>query len=335
MAITYLDIQGTYSGPGAYSYNVASYPGGAVLFVNSATGLDNRGRVKFMGQTSQSGVRPSGTQGPTGDPTKPLASVFGPNGALSFTQANSGDVVVVAPGHTETLATGAAISVPAGVSIVGGGYGNSRPTFQFTTSNATFIQPASHCQFNNLIFDLTGFAAVAKGFLITSSGVQFIGCRVIQASATNQATVGILLNTGGDDFVFYNSEIDGTAAAITAGIGISNPTTNNVNRPQIVNALIHGQYATSPISLLSTGSSEILIADCVIRQEHATTTFVISIPTGNTFLATFAYNTYLSVAAATGTATTIYNQATPGTGFASAQNFVRLGGAAYAASALV
>lgn len=323
MAISYGDIAGAYSGPGAYSYGAYNYPGGAVLFVNSATGKDNRARVKFMGQTSQSGVRPIGTQGPVCDPTFPLASVFGTSGALSFCQANSGDIIVVAPGHTENLATGAAITIPAGVTIIGGGYGNARPTFTYTVLG-TVVTPLGNCQLQNLIFNLCGVATLVSGFTLNTSGVQFINSRIIQATGVNQATVSITLNTGADDFVFYNSEIDGSAATIAAGIGISNPAANNINRCQIVNANIHGLFATAPVSLLSTSTAETLIADTLIRQEHATTTFVLAIPAGVTFTISCIYNYWFSLAAA---AVTLANfiSGTTNTGFFSCQNFAARG----------
>jgi hypothetical protein len=320
MAVTYLDIAGTYTGPGSYSYNVASYPGGGVFYVNSATGLDSRSRLRFMGQSSQSGVTPSGAQGPFTDPAYPLASIFGANGAIAYCQAGRGDVIIVAPGHTENVSTGAAITIPNDVTIIGGGYGARRPTITWTASAATFITFAGACQLQNLIFNLTGVATVVKGFLVTTSGVQFVMSKIVQASGTNQATAGVVLNAGADDFLFMNSEIDGSAATIANGIGISNPAANNINRCQIINSNIHGLFGTAPLSFLSTATSEVFMADTLLRQEHAATTFVLVIPAGTTFLITCSYNFWYSLAAA---AVSLANfiSGTTNTGFASIQNF--------------
>lgn len=316
MPVSYLDIAGTYTGPGAYNYNVASYPGGAVLFVNSASGLDNRGRVTFMGTPSSVGAQPLSAQGPFGDPNKPLASVFGPNGALSFCKAGRGDTIVVAPGHAESLATGAVITVPDSVNIIGSGYGNSRPTFTVTVLG-TYITFGGCAQLQNLIFNLTGVAALVKGFLVNTSGVQFVLGKIIQASGTNQCTDAIVLNTGGDDFLFNNSEIDATAAAVT-GHGISNPTTNNINRLVIVNSYLHGSWTLGAISILSTASVEFIIEYNTLRNYNATGVFPLFLATGNTILGFIAYNDVMMAGTA---ATTICSGGT-GTGLCFIQNFM-------------
>lgn len=323
MPISYLDIAGTYSGPGAYSYNVATWPGGAVLFVNSATGLDGRARVKFTGTPSQSGVQPQGSQGPTGDPNFPLASVFGANGALSFCKAGRGDIIIVAPNHVETLATGAVITVPDNVTILGAGYGKTRPTFQFTVLG-TFITFGGCAHLNNLVFDLTQVAALVKGFLVNTNGVQFAICRFIEATATNQATDCIVLNAGADDFVMVGCEID--ASGGVSARGVSNPTTNTINRTILSNNYIHGQFSTGPISFLSTASAELLIEYNTLRQEHGTTTFAVSIAAGNNISAVLSYNDLYSSQASGLTQAQFYSN-TLGTGIASIQNFAVRGGA--------
>lgn len=315
MAISYLDIAGTYSGPGAYNYNVAAWPGGATLFVNSATGADSRGRVKFMGTPSQSGVQPISANGPIGDPQFPLASVFGTNGAISFCKAGRGDTVIVAPGHTETLATGAGITIPAGVTVIGGGYGSARPAFQFTNA-ATFLTcSGAGLQLQNLIFDLTGVATLTKGFLFSTGGVQFCGVRIIQASATNQATDAIVLNAGADDFLFNGSEIDASAAA-GAARGISNPAANNINRLLIINSFIHGDYSGAPISLKSTSTKEFLIEYNTLRNYNAAFGCV-DLAAGNTITGIISNNDIMM--AGTGQTTFILNGG--GTGMALLQNF--------------
>lgn len=217
-------------GPGAAIFPVSSAPNGATLYVNSATGKDARSRVTFQGSAATISQSRS-AQGPWNDPSFPLASVFGLNGALSFVQAGRGDLIVVLPGHSEVLLAGT-INVPAGVSILGLGYGAARPTFAFQNTTTVINSNGAGCMLQNLIFDMTQVAALPLGIQVQHSGWQIINCRLLQANATNQAAQAIKLMAGADDFTLVNCDID--AEGGTGGtIGVGNPVTNNINRPYL------------------------------------------------------------------------------------------------------
>lgn len=315
MAISYLDVAGTYSGPGAYNYNVASYPGGAQIFVNSVTGADQGGRLAKIGASTTTQSR--NAQGPIGDPTNPLASVFGANGALFNCKANRGDTIIVAPGHSETIpAAGGVYTIPAGVSIQGGGYGAGRPTFIHGGANVS-IGFGGGVQLQNLIFDLTQVAAVVRGFLVNVGGVQFVLCRIIQAGASNQAADAIVLNTGGDDCLIINCDIDASAAT-GAARAISNPVSNNVNRLQIIDCNIHGDWSGGNISLLSASSAEFNISANNLRNYNAVQKFPLALAAANTLTGYITYNNVMMAGTA---ATTIYSGG-GGTGLCLIQNFM-------------
>src|SRR5262249_53275809 len=119
---------------------------GTVFWVNSATGLDATGL---------------GTD--TGSPFKTLAF------AVSQAKADHGDVIMLMPGHSETI-TAAVTLANAGIRIVGMGEGVKRPGFTFNTSTAaSFIIGAANVRFENIRFvcdlastvvclDFSGFA---------------------------------------------------------------------------------------------------------------------------------------------------------------------------------
>lgn len=314
MPVTFLDVTPNIVGPGAYNFNTAAWPGGAVLFVNSATGLDNRGRVTFTGTPSSVAAQPLSAQGPYGDPNKPLASVFGPNGALSFCKTGRGDVIIVAPGHVENVSAFPLTGVPGSVTIQGCGSGGGRPAF-IVTANVFLSSGVTSFICNNLIFDFTqAGGTVTKGFVITGGGNQFVNCRFKQ-SGTNVATDLFVLQAGADDFLLLNCEIDATAATGCAR-AISNPTVNNINRLQIVNCFIHGDYSAQPISILSTGTAEFIIADNFLRNYNASAN-CIGLAAGNTILGMITYNNIMMA----GTANTNFISGGGGTGIALLQNY--------------
>lgn len=259
---------------GVYFPYLSSSPLGGVIFVNSATGADSRGRLKFFPATA---VSKGTTQGPVGDPSYPLATVFGTNGALSYCSAGRGDIIVVLNGHTENLSNNSAYSIPASVTIVGVGYGQVRPTFTVTGGTATAVALGAASQINNCIFDLTGVASVVKGFTM-AAGSQINMCRIIQASSTNQAANAITVN--GADAQILNTEIDATAAtggltAIASGAAVA--------RLLVSNCYIHGQYGTALFS--STGSNhitEMLLEFNTLVQRNGTAKNIFNFTTSST-----------------------------------------------------
>jgi len=285
MPLTNSYVPGGSVGPSQAVFPVSANPGGAMLFVNSATGKDARSRVTFQGFAATT-TQARNAQGPWNDPNFPLASVFGANGAISFCQAGRGDVIVVLPGHSEVIPN-ATFNVPAGVSVIGCGYGSARPTFGFAGTSTLINSNGAGVMFQNCIFDLTQVAALPLGFQIQHSGWQIVGCRIIQANATNQATQAIKLLAGADDFVMVNCDLDAETAGGTIGVG--NPVTNNINRPYLYQNTIHGNFSTAAISLLSTGCIGVEVEGNVIRNNNATG-YCLSLPTGNTFTGTFSFN---------------------------------------------
>lgn len=89
---------------------------GKYVFVHSGTGSNNN-----------NGRRPD----------KPLATI---DAAIGLCTASKGDVIVVMPGHSETIIAGGAIAADvAGITIWGIGDGTMKPTVTFGTSTAADI----------------------------------------------------------------------------------------------------------------------------------------------------------------------------------------------------
>jgi hypothetical protein len=226
-------------------------------------------------------------------------------------------MIVALPGHTENLPAGTT-NIPSGISLVGIGYGNNRPQFKWAANANTQVNSnGAGIQIQNCIFDLTQIASVTLGFLIAHSGFSFISNRIIQASATNQATQAIKLAAGADDFTFVNNDLDAAAAA-GASIGIGQLTANAINRLYLYNNSIHGDFSTAPINLLTTTNKEMEIENNVIKQLNAATKPCLIFATGNNLTGLVVYNTMFSVAAA---AHTDFITNGGGTGMGYAQNF--------------
>ena len=85
--------------------------------------------------------------------------------AISACTANRGDVIFIAPNHTETVtATSIALDI-AGVRIIGLGQGLNRPTFTFGAAAATITVTGANCSWENCHF-IGNFLDVAAAFTI-------------------------------------------------------------------------------------------------------------------------------------------------------------------------
>jgi len=88
--------------------------------------------------------------------------------AISACTANAGDVILIAPGHAETVtATSIALDV-AGVTILGLGNGLNRPTFTYGAAAATVTVSADNCTWKNCHF-IGNFDNVAAAFTLAAA----------------------------------------------------------------------------------------------------------------------------------------------------------------------
>jgi len=123
--------------------------------------------VNNSGVLAKGGV--GGSDGNTGTYTKPFATI---DKGISSCTASRGDIVLVMPGHAETISTATALAADvAGVAVVGLGSGTLRPTLTLgTATTATIAVSAANFTFKNIIFT-ANFADIAE--LFTPTAVDF------------------------------------------------------------------------------------------------------------------------------------------------------------------
>lgn len=120
---------------------------------------------------------------------------------------NRGDILMVAPGHAETISNNTALTLNvAGLMIVGLGSGDLRPTFTLNTANtATINVSAASCTIVNCLF-VANFLAIAACFTLTTAkyfGLSNCGfkdtsailnfAKIVTTAATANAADGLLL----------------------------------------------------------------------------------------------------------------------------------------------
>lgn len=202
-------------------------------------------------------------------PQNPISTI---NEALtvgtSGIAANNGDVVVVLPGHAESIANATDL-VPdvAGVAIIGIGHGADRPTLTFTGTAANIPISGAGVVFENFLFVApTGAIDVVAAITVTAADVTI---RDIESrdSSNNQWIDFIVLAAGSD-----RAHVDGlrmvnvvdtasqTAISIVGGV-VDGVTLENLN--------IDGGYTTAVIENITNVATNLMIRNVHLRQRHA------------------------------------------------------------------
>lgn len=213
-------------------------PGGAFHVDNTAVTLGN---IYYV-DGSHSAKSTSASAGTS--PDLPWSTV---PYALDSTVLASGDMVLVATGHTETLAAAAAWDADtAGVHIKGLGWGNIRPTITIAGSaDTTDIDiDAANVTIENFIFS-AGFADTVAVIDVNADGFTARNCSFIEPTTDLNALIWILgaAAAASDRITVEGCECFSVDAANTHFISL--PGTSD--RCVIRDNFIHGFFETSAI----------------------------------------------------------------------------------------
>jgi hypothetical protein len=143
------------------------------------------------------------------------------NAALAQVRSGYGDIVVVLPGHTESISSADHWNaLKAGTRIVGFGIGASRPTFTWTIATSTVLLDVANVSIENCILNLepgTGTVTVTAPITISAAGCALIGNLIkFGTDANNKVTIGITTAAAADDLLLDgNTCIAATAAECT------------------------------------------------------------------------------------------------------------------------
>lgn len=167
---------------------------GTVFYVDSNTGTDAAG----YGQ----------------NPNIPYGTI---DYAIGQCTANKGDVILVFPQHAGTIATSITCDV-AGVTIIGLGHGNSRPTLTTTAATDCITVTADDVTIANLIFAAPGIDAVTADINIAAARCTVLDT-VHHGSTTAMNKVDVItITAAGHDAVLDGVKIYNDTVEVVGGI---------------------------------------------------------------------------------------------------------------------
>lgn len=230
----------------------SNYPNGfpqGVTIKGVPLTVTNPGKVFVVSNASTLVTGDSGgSNGNPGTFQKPFATIAY---AMTRCSANRGDVIIVKPGHAETVIAAAGMALAtAGVAFIGLGYGSMRPKITWGTANtATITVAADNISFTNFQF-IGNFLSIATAFsLSTAKNFTLQNCSFADAGATTN----------------FLSCITTTGAANTAdGLTITNCTWNGLGTTSVTsfitsaNDIDNAVWVGNHIILARTATAAIL-----------------------------------------------------------------------------
>lgn len=190
--------------------------GGDTLILADALRFGD-GNVFFV-QSTHSNAGDQANKGQT--PDAPYATI---NYAVTQCTANQGDIIIVLPGHVETISTAGGLTINiAGVSVIGVGRGTKQPKLDLTAAAATVAISAADCLLDNFQVEAS-FADIVSEILVTGDGCTIRNCRFLEPVTDENALINILANGANtaDFLTVENCTFRGLDAANTCGISLS------------------------------------------------------------------------------------------------------------------
>jgi len=192
---------------------------------------------------------------------KALASI---DSAVGKCSAGAGDVIMVLAGHTESVTAAGGIDLDvAGISVIGQGSGNNRPTVTFTTINTADIDiDAANVTLSNIRF-VTDVDSLAAPIDVNAAGFTMTHCDFYGnggAAETNLITV--LTDAAAKRMKIqncsfnYDAALDGTNITTTSTACIQ---LVGADHAEILDNYISGDFTTSAINGITTASKDIKI----------------------------------------------------------------------------
>jgi len=226
---------------------------------------------------NNSGVLPeggiTGSDGNKGSYLQPFASI---DYAIGRCTANRGDIIVVMPGHVETVSTASGIALDvAGVAVVCLGSGSKRASANLTATDSTIAISAANCSIVNMLIT-GGVDAIVSAVVVSAADVNLVDCEY--RDVTGQCTDCILTTASADRLYIKNLRYDGaTAAGTDAGIAIVGG-----DRIVIEGLRMDGNFAVGGIDIRTTATTDLEVRDVVFRTRNAADIFLVDTITAST-----------------------------------------------------
>ena len=264
------------------------------------------GNVFFVGKTASTKWIAGADDPSYGTLEQPFATI---DYAIGKCTASQGDVIYVLPGHTETISAAGGITCDvAGVSIIGLGNANLRPTITWSATTSSWLVTAANVTIKNILC-YPGVDEVGSMFSVSAAGCTFNAVDLKEGGAlgaTYQAVQFMLTTADADQLTIMNCDHRQFTAANANQVWIDLVGTNST---KIINNTFYLTVKAATASICISGSTA--VTQCEIAFNRIiwlgnTVTNIIKLVTTSTGV---IYNNYLGGGSAVLLAATIVGDA--------------------------
>ena len=249
------------------------------------------GNVWFVDAGDSNASDSSGAGRTVGTPFSTLAF------AVGQTTPSNGDIIILSPGHTETISAADGIrfgTASVGVQVIGVGQGTNRPTFDFTTVAAADMEiDAANITLRNLLFTMNGVDAIVAGIDVNASDFSMIGCEVQMSTSANQAVIAVDLDANADNAKIVDCQFLAPNVGAAEAIEISGALTKILIR----DLWIDGDFSDACVHSTSV-FTQALIRDSFFKNDQTTDHALEFTAAATGFLVNNRYHTDINPASA-------------------------------------
>ena len=192
--------------------------------------------------------------------------------AVGECTANAGDVIFVAPGHTETIDGASALDLDvAGVQVIGLGQGTNRPVLDYTATAGTVDMAAANTRISNCIFR-ANVSAVVVGVNVDAHGCKIDHCK-FEYNATGDDFITMIDVDAFDGCEILDNEME---AEDTAGCNEA-IRLDDTHDTKILRNHIYGDFTDGAIIGEGAAGHNLLIAHNTIYNSDTTAGYVIDL----------------------------------------------------------
>jgi len=224
---------------------------GKQFFVDSVTGSDTN----------------SGTA-----TNKALATI---DAAIGKCRADKGDVVIVMPGHSETV-TAAITADVAGIRIIGLGEGNQRPVITGNGTIDAINVTAAGVVIENLRFAAPETDDQTADINVAAAGVTIRNTYHIGSQTSKNKTDIITVTAAGHDLVVEGVQAYNTVVDVVSFLSLEGAA----NRPTIRRCNVQGTFSTAV--LMDEATATLALIENNLFKNTKAATAVVTFTTGNT-----------------------------------------------------
>jgi len=244
---------------------------GTYFFVDSGTGV-----------STNSGLTPQ----------EPLATI---DQAVNKCTADAGDVVIVFPGHAETISAATSLVLDVnGMAVIGLGWGDIRPTLTFSATASRVPISGDGVLVENLLM-VSSIANVVSAVTITGDYVIFRGNEIRSGGATTEFLQFLDIDASTGSIVEFNKLIASSTAGSSDGIRVDATVNCTIRYNEIrgdftTTAAIDGNVGTgaasTDIAIIGNFIENLDTTAGLLLDMHDSTTGIVSHNHGYTLFAT-------------------------------------------------